>query len=352
MNRALITGITGQDGAYLARFLLNKGYEVFGTYRRLSTPNFWRLQQLDIFEKINLIPADLADSGSISEALKVSEPNEIYHLAAQSFVETSFETPVSTGDLTGLSVTRFLEAIRQNNSHSKFYFAATSEMFGNTCSQNGGKALNENDPLCPMSPYAASKVYAYWLTKIYREAYGLFAANGILFNHESPLRGLEFVTRKISNQVAKIALGLSKELRLGNVYALRDWGYAPEYVEAMWLILQQSQADDFVIASGRANSVLKFVEKAFDIVKLDWQDYLKVDKRFKRPLDVPCLLGESKKAEKTFSWKAKVDFDKLVEIMVKEEIRRWEKWLSGERFAWDAPSYPNESKIINRSLRM
>jgi len=352
VKKALITGVTGQDGAYLTKSLLDKGYEVYGIYRRLSTPNFWRLEHLGIFDKVNLIPADLSDAGSIVEALKISEPDEVYHLAAQSYVQASFETPVATGDITGLSVTRVLEAIRQNCNDVKFYFAATSEMFGKTGLLNGERPLNENDVLRPMSPYSAAKLYGYWITKIYREGYGMFAANGILFNHESPLRGLEFVTRKVANEVAKVSLGLCKELKLGNLDAKRDWGYAPEYVEAMWLMLQQDEADDCVIATGEAHSVRELVEKAFDVVKLVWQDYIKVDKRFLRLLDVPSLVGDYSKAEKKLNWRPRVKFDKLVEILVEEEVDRWERWLNGERFPWDAPNYPSEAKILTRALRM
>lgn len=352
MKKALITGVTGQDGAYLAQFLLDKGYEIYGTYRRLSTPNFWRLEYLGIFDKVNLIPADLSDTSSIVEALKIAEPDEIYHLAAQSFVEASFETPVATGDVTGLSVTRILEAVRQNCQDVRFYFASTSEMFGKTGLLGGEKALNENDLFYPMSPYSAAKLYAYWITRIYREGYGIFAVNGILFNHESPLRGLEFVTRKIANEVAKISLGLSKELRLGNLDAKRDWGYTPEYVEAMWLMLQNNEAEDYVIATGEAHSVKEFVKQSFNVVKLDWKDYVKVDKRFQRPLDVPCLRGDYSKAEKELGWRPKMKFNKLAETLVREEVDRWERWLNGERFPWDAPNYPSEAKILTRALRM
>ena len=352
LKKALISGITGQDGAYLAKFLLDKGYEVYGTYRRLSTPNFWRLEYLGVFDRVNLISADLCDAGSIVEAFKISEPEEVYHLAAQSFVEASFETPVVTGDVTGLSVTRILEAIRQNCPNTKFYFAATSEMFGKTGLLNGGEPLNENDVFRPMSPYAAAKVYAFWITRIYREGYKLFAVNGLLFNHESPLRGLEFVTRKIANEVAKIFLNLSKELRVGNLDAKRDWGYAPEYVEAMWLMLQKEEPTDYVVATGEAHSVRELVEKSFDAVNLDWRKYVKIDKRFLRPLDVPCLLGDYTKAEREIAWKPRIKFNKLVEVLVKEEVDRWERWLSGERFPWDAPSYPSEAKILTRALRM
>jgi GDPmannose 4,6-dehydratase len=351
-KKALITGITGQDGAYLAKFLLEKGYEVYGTYRRLSSPNFWRLEYLGIFEKVNLIPLELSDSSSIIEALKISEPEEVYHLAAQSFVEASFETPIATGDVNGIGTTRFLEAIRIVCPDAKFYNAATSEMFGKTGFLNGGKPLNENDVFRPMSPYAAAKLYSYWITRIYREGYKIFAVNGILFNHESPLRGLEFVTRKIANEVAKIKLGLSNELRLGNLDAKRDWGYAPEYVEAMWLMLQQDEPDDYVIATGEAHSVREFVEKAFDVVGLNWEDYVKVDKRFMRPLDVPSLVGDYSKARERLGWEPRTRFHQLVELMVREEVNRWSRWLKGERFPWDAPNYPSEKRILTKALRM
>jgi len=351
MKKALITGITGQDGAYLANLLLERGYEVYGTYRRLSTPNFWRLEYLDVFDKVNLVPADLSDAGSLVEALKISKPDEVYHLAAQSFVEASFETPVATGDITGLAVTRILEAIRQNCNDVKFYFATTSEMFGKTGLINN-RPLREEDLFYPMSPYAAAKLYGYWVTRTYREGYGMFTINGILFNHESPLRGLEFVTRKIANEVAKISLGLSKKLRIGNLDAKRDWGYAPEYIESMWLMLQQKEPDDYVIATGEAHSVKEFVQRTFDVVGLDWQKYVKVDKRFLRPLDVPSLTGDYSKAKKKLGWRPRTKFDELVKIMVKEEVSRWERWLNGERFPWDAPNYPSENRILTRALRM
>jgi GDPmannose 4,6-dehydratase len=350
-KKALITGITGQDGAYLAKFLLSKDYEVYGTYRRLSTPNFWRLEYLGIFDKVNLIPADLGDTCSIIETLRISKPDEIYHLAAQSFVEASFETPVATADITGLAVTRILEAIRQNCSDAKFYFAATSEMFGKT-GLLINRTLREDDFFYPMSPYAAAKLYGYRIARIYREGYKIFAVNGILFNHESPLRGLEFVTRKIANEVAKISLGLGKEIRHGNLDAERDWGYAPEYVKSMWLMLQQEEADDYIIATGQAHSVKEFMHRAFDVVGLDWQEHCKVDKRFFRPLDVPTLSGDYSKAKKKLGWKPKTEFKELVDIMVKEEVSRWKRWLSGERFPWDAPNYPSENRILTRALRM
>jgi len=350
MKHVLITGVTGQDGVYLAKFLLTKGYEVYGTYRRLSTPNFWRLEYLNIFDKINLIPADLSDTGSLIETIKISEPDEIYHLAAQSFVEASFETPIATSDITGLSVTRILETIRQLCPDVKFYFASTSETFGKSGGSN--KPMNENDIFHPVSPYAAAKLYGYWITKIYRDGYKIFAVNGILFNHESPLRGLEFVTRKVANEVAKITHGLSKEIRLGNLEAKRDWGYAPEYVESMVLMLQQKEPDDYVVATGEAHSVKELVQKAFDTAGLDWQKYVKVDKRFMRPLDVPSLCGDYSKAKRKLGWNPKTKFNELVELMVKEEVNRWQRWINGERFPWDAPNYPSENRILTRALRM
>ena len=347
MKKALITGVTGQDGAYLAKFLLDRGYEVYGTYRRVSTPNFWRLQYLGVFNKINLIPAELIDAGSMVEAIKTSDPDEIYHLAAQSFVGASFEQPIGTGDISGLGVSRVLEATRQANPDIKFYQASTSELYG----KGNTSAQDENTPFSPASPYAAAKLYGYWMTRIYREGYGMFACNGILFNHESPLRGLEFVTRKISNGAAKIALGMQKELKLGNMNSKRDWGYAPEYVELMWLMMQQKEPDDYVIATNETHSVKEFVEQAFDIVGLDWQEHVKVDKRFLRPIDVEFLHGDYSKAKKKLNWEPKVKFEELVKIMVKEDLKRWEKCLNGEHFPWDASNYPGETKIMTRSLK-
>ncbi|GAH26512.1 unnamed protein product, partial [marine sediment metagenome] len=260
MKKALITGITGQDGAYLAKLLLEKGYEVSGTYRRISTPNFWRLLYFDIYNDVKLISADLIDSSSLIDAIKISEPDEVYHLAAQSFVSASFEQPVGTVLMTGLGVIRMLEAIRQANPGIKFYQASTSELYGNADT----KPISEGTPFKPTSPYAAAKLYGYWITKIYREGYDMFACNGVLFNHESELRGLEFVTRKITNQAAKIALGLEKELLLGNLEAKRDWGHAQDFVESMFLMLQQKEPNDYVIATNEAHSVREFVEKTFD----------------------------------------------------------------------------------------
>lgn len=347
MKRALITGITGQDGAYLAQFLLKKGYEVFGTYRRVSTPNFWRLQALDIYNKVQFVPADLLDTGSLYEAIKLSQPNEIYHLAAQSFVGASFEQPISSGNVNGLGVVRILEAVRHMDPSIRVYQASTSELYGNVPSPQ-----SETTPFNPVSPYAAGKLYGYWSAKMYREGYNLFACNGILFNHESPLRGLEFVTRKITNTVAKIELGLEKELALGNLESKRDWGYAPDYVESMWMMLQQNKADDYVIATGETHSVQEFVERAFEVIGKDWKDYVKVDKRFTRPLDVHELRGNTEKSQKTLGWKPSVTFDKLVKIMVEADLERWQAWKAGKSFPWDAMHYPNESQILSRSLKL
>jgi GDPmannose 4,6-dehydratase len=343
-KRALITGVTGQDGSYLAKFLLEKGYNVFGTYRRLSTPNFWRLQYLNIFDDIDLVPIDLVDSSSIIEAIEMSKPDEIYHLAAQSFVGASFGQPLGAGEITGLGVTRVLEAIRLINSKIKFYNASTSELFGN----NSREIQSTETPFEPASPYAAAKLYGHWITRIYREAYKIFACNGILFNHESPLRGLEFVTRKISNLVAQISLGLADELGLGNMEAKRDWGYAPEFVESMWLILQHDKPDDYVIATGESHSVREFAELAFKIAGLDYKKYVKTNERFSRPLDVGILRGDYSKAQKILGWEPRTRFTGLVEIMVKEDTERWQNWLDGKRFPWDAASYPSENRILSR----
>jgi GDPmannose 4,6-dehydratase len=347
---ALISGITGQDGAYLAKLLLDRNYEVYGIFRRVSSPNFWRLQALGIESKVNLIPADITDFSSILEAIKFTSPDEVYHLAAQSFVGASFESPIATAQITGVSTLNLLEAIRQVDPTIKFYFAATSELYGNT--KYDGK-INEETPFNPASPYAVAKLYGYWITKVYRESYKIFAVNGILFNHESELRGLEFVTRKISNGVARIYLGLSNELRLGNLEARRDWGYAPEYVEAMWMMMQQDKPEDFVIATGESHSVREFVEEAFSYVGLDWTKYVKIDKRFFRPLDVNELIGDYSKAKQKLGWEPKTTFRELVRKMVGADIERWRKWLKGERIPFDAPYYDENSlNIITRGLRV
>jgi len=348
MKHALVTGITGQDGAYLAKFLLEKGYRVFGTYRRLSTPNFWRLQYLGIFDKVELLPVDLLDSFSITEAIKISQPHEIYNLAAMSFVGASFEQPLASAEITGLGVVKFLEAIRNIAPDVKFYQASTSEMYGdNLFTEQSEDTLFE-----PSSPYAAAKLYAHSMVKIYRKGYGIFACNGILFNHESPLRGLEFVTRKITNAVAKIKLGLEEYIELGNIDAKRDWGYAPEYVEAMWLMLQQDEPEDFVIATNETHTIREFLEVAFSHVGLDWEKYIRIDERFMRPVDVRYLKGNYEKALEKLGWDPATKFNGLAEIMLKSDLERWEKWINGEHFPWDAWNYPNEKRILSRKLKL
>jgi len=346
-KNALITGITGQDGVYLADLLLKKNYTVFGTFRRLSTPNFWRLHYLGIDEKINLIPADLIDTSSLYESLKISQPDEVYHLAAQSYVGSSFDQPLTSGEFSGLAVTRMIESIRQYNPSIKFYQASSSEIFGKVSK----KSQNENNSFIPQSPYAAAKLYGYWITKMYRDGYDMFASNGILFNHESPIRGLEFVTRKITNGAARIKLGLQKELRLGNLDSFRDWGYAPEYVEGMWKILQHKKPDDFVLATGESHSVREFVDEAFSLLDLDWKKYVKSDKKHYRILEVKTLNGDSTKAKRILKWKAKTKFKELVKKMVTEDLNRWEGWQKGERFPWDATNYIGEDKIIFRTKK-
>ncbi|WP_027718312.1 GDP-mannose 4,6-dehydratase [Desulfovirgula thermocuniculi] len=321
MNRkALITGITGQDGAYLAQFLLSKGYKVFGSFRRASTLNLERLDYLGIREEVELIPLDLLDLGNIIRVLEKVQPDEVYNLAAQSFVAVSFDQPVATGEVTGLGAARMLEAIRIVNPKIKFYQASSSEMFGKVQSV----PQNEKTPFYPRSPYAAAKLYAHWMTVNYREAYGIFACSGILFNHESPLRGLEFVTRKITYTVARIKHGLANELRLGNLKARRDWGYAPEYVEAMWLMLQQPEPDDYVIATGETHSVQEFAQEAFACVGLDWRDYVVEDPAFYRPADVELLVGDANKAREKLGWRPRTTFKELVRLMVEADLKRVE----------------------------
>jgi len=334
MKTALITGITGQDGAYLAKFLLEKGYKVYGTYRRLSTPNFWRLQHLNIIDKVKLVSFDLIDQSSITKMLNEAKPDEVYNLAAQSFVGASFEQPIATGEITGIGVTKMIDAIKSVSSKTKFYQASSSEMFG-LVQETPQK---ETTPFYPRSPYAAAKLYGHWITVNYREAYNLFACSGILFNHESPLRGLEFVTRKITNSVARIKLGLQKDLFLGNLDSKRDWGFALDYVEAMWLMLQQDKPDDYVISTGETHSVREFCDIAFKKVGLNYEDHVKIDKRFLRPTEVEILLGDCSKAKAKLNWKPKVTFNALVKMMIKEDLSRWERYLKGERFAWDAPN--------------
>ena len=315
-KKAFITGITGQDGSYLAELLLKKNYQVFGLTRRTSTSNHDRIK--NIVNDITLISGDLLDQHSISHAIKEAQPDEVYNLAAQSFVPTSWAQPVLTGEFTALGVTRVLEAIRIAKPDAKFYQASSSEMFGKVQQT----PQNEETPFYPRSPYGVAKVYGHWITVNYRESFDMFAVSGILFNHESERRGLEFVTRKITNAVARIKLGKQKELLLGNMDAKRDWGYAPDYVEAMWLMLQQDKPDDYVIATGETWSVKQFVEMAFESVGLKWQDYVKKDKRFMRPAEVDLLVGDPSKAKEKLNWQPKTSFKQMVELMVQADIKK------------------------------
>jgi GDPmannose 4,6-dehydratase len=352
-KRALITGITGQDGAYLARMLLKKGYKVYGTFRRTSTPNFWRLYHLGIYKNVTLIPFDLSDMSSMMESIKISRPAEIYNLGAQSYVGAAFGQPIMTSNVDGISVTMFLEAIRNIDTSIKFYQASTSEMFGERGEKDHkstGNILNEESYFEPASPYGAAKLYAYWMNKIYRKGYNLFACQGILFNHESPLRGLEFVTRKITNSAARIKLGLDKELHLGNIESVRDWGYAEEYVEAMWLMMQRDKPDDYVIATGEAHSVKEFAEKAFDAVGLNWEDHVKTQKKLNREVDVNYLCGDSSKAKHELGWKPKTTFAGLVKMMVDSDLERWKLLMDGKTFPWDAPNYEGDLNIKTRAI--
>jgi GDPmannose 4,6-dehydratase len=318
MKTALITGITGQDGAYLAESLLNKGYRVVGAERRASTRNRQRLDELGITERIDFADFDLADQGNMLRVLGRYEPDEVYNLAAQSFVALSFEQPVMTGDVTGIGVTRLLEAIRTVNPEIRFYQASTSEMFGKA----QAVPQDETTPFYPRSPYGVAKVYAHWATVNYRESYDLYACSGILFNHESPLRGVEFVTRKITLGVARIKHGLQHELRLGNLDARRDWGYAREYVEGMYLMLQQDEPDDYVLATGETHTVEEFVEAAFTAADLDWRDHVVIDPAFVRPAEVDLLLGNPKKAKEKLGWEPRITFADLVALMVEADLER------------------------------
>ena len=322
-KRALITGITGQDGAYLARFLLDKGYEVHGMVRRSSTERFDRI--LEIRESLHLHQADLLDQLSIVRLIDDARPAEVYNLAAQSFVPTSFAQPLLTGEFTALGVTRMLEAIRHVDCGIRFYQASSSEMFGSVREE----PQNEQTPFWPRSPYGVAKTYGHWITVNYRESYGIFAVSGILFNHESPLRGKEFVTRKISDAVARIKLGLQNKLKLGNLDAQRDWGFAGDYVRAMWLMLQADQADDFVIATGQKHSVREFAELAFSHVGLDWQEFVEVDQALLRPADVNTLRGDAGHAQKVLGWQPEVSFQELVSMMVDADLRRIEQEIAG-----------------------
>jgi GDPmannose 4,6-dehydratase len=317
IKTALITGITGQDGSYLAEFLLKKDYVVYGIVRRSSSSNFERIGHVQ--GAIRLIQGDLLDQNSLIEAVEESNPDEVYNLGAQSFVPTSWNQPVLTGEFTALGVTRLLEAIRLVNRGIRFYQASSSEMFGKVTEI----PQNEKKSFYPRSPYGIAKLYAHWIAVNYRESYDMFCCSGILFNHESPRRGLEFVTRKVSDSVARIKMGLSKELRLGNLNAQRDWGYAGDYVEAIWLMLQQGEPEDYVISTDETHSVKEFVRVAFSHVGLDWEKYVIVDPKFVRPAEVDLLVGDSSKAREKLKWQPKIKFEDLIKMMVDSDIERY-----------------------------
>jgi len=314
MTKALVTGVTGQDGSYLAEFLLEKGYQVVGMVRRTSTTNFDRIKHIQ--DKLILTQGDLLDQVSLMDIMREYQPDEIYNLAAQSFVPTSWKQPVLTGEFTALGVTRMLEAMRMVAPEARFYQASSSEMFGKV----RRVPQNEDTPFYPRSPYGVAKVYGHWITVNYRESYDLFACSGILFNHESPRRGLEFVTRKVTHGVARIKLGLAQELAMGNLEAQRDWGFAGDYVRAMWLMLQQEQPGDYVVATGKTHSVRQLLEVAFGLVDLDYQEHVRVDHQFIRPADVDRLVGDASKAREKLGWKPEVGFEKLVEMMVDADL--------------------------------
>jgi GDPmannose 4,6-dehydratase len=316
VKRALITGITGQDGSYLAELLLEKGYRVFGLVRRSSTMNFERIAHIQ--DRLELLSGDLTDQGSLLDAIESSEPDEVYNLAAQSFVQTSWSQPVLTGDVTALGATRMLEAIRVLDRSIRFYQASSSEMFGKV----QAVPQREDTPFYPRSPYGVAKVYGHWATINYRESYDLFAVSGILFNHESPRRGLEFVTRKVTDAAARIKLGMQGELRLGTLDAQRDWGFAGDYVRAMWLMLQQDTPEDFVVATGKTHSVRELVETAFSHLDLDWQEYVVQDPKFMRPAEVDLLVGDASRAREALDWVPEVDFRALVKMMVDADLAR------------------------------
>jgi len=319
-KRALVTGVTGMDGSHLAEFLLDKGYEVYGMERRSSSKHYENIE--NIKDKIEIIPGDLCDQNSLARAIKLSDPEEIYNLASQSFVAESWNTPEYTSNVTGLGVLRILEAIREYEKPIKFYQASSSEMFGRMVEN----PANENTPFYPRSPYGVSKLYGHWITKNYRESYGMFNCSGILFNHESERRGIEFVTRKISDGVAKIYLGLQDKITLGNLDARRDWGYAPDFVKVMWLMLQQDEPDDYVIATGEARSIREFLDCAFKCVgTADWEKYIEQDARFMRPAEVDVLCGDSSKAYEKLGWKPEVSFEEMVAKMVNNDIKKFSK---------------------------
>ncbi len=342
-KRALITGITGQDGSYLAELLLSKGYEVHGIVRRASMFNTGRIEHIYVDPHIPDAKffthyGDLSDSGQLTNLIYNIQPEEIYHLAAQSHVRVSFDMPEFTGDVTGLGTTRLLESVRRSGIKTRFYQASSSEMFG-----DAPHPQNEETPFRPRSPYAAAKVYAFWMVRNYREGYNMFACNGILFNHESPRRGETFVTRKITRAVARIKYGLEDKVYLGNLEAKRDWGYAPEYVEVMWLMLQQERPEDFVIATGETHSVKEFLEEAFAYADLDWQEHVEIDPQYFRPTEVELLQGDAGKAKEKLGWEPKVTFKELVRIMVDADMRELEEMKNSKDVI---------QKIMNNKVRL
>lgn len=316
MKRALITGITGQDGSYLAELLLDKGYAVYGLRRRTSTPNYENVHQIK--DRIHWISGDLTDLSSLIEAVRISDPDEVYNLAAQSYVAASWPQPLATGQMTAISVTNMLEAVRIVKPDARFYQASSSEMFGKVVET----PQKETTPFYPRSPYGVAKVYGHWITVNYRESFGMFACSGILFNHESPRRGPEFVTRKVTDAVARIKLGMQHELRMGNLDALRDWGFAGDYVKAMWLMLQQEEPDDYVISTGETHSVRELLNTAFSYAGLDYRDYVVIDPEFVRPAEVDLLLGDCSKAKERLGWELDVSFEQLIRMMVDEDVKR------------------------------
>ncbi|SDI59360.1 GDP-mannose 4,6-dehydratase [Pseudomonas panipatensis] len=318
IKNALITGVTGQDGAYLAKLLLEKGYRVSGLVARRSSDTRWRLRELGIESELTYLDGDLADASSIQRAVIKAKPDEVYNLGAQSFVGSSWDQPITTGIVDGLGVTHLLEAIRQFSPHTRFYQASTSEMFGLIQAER----QDENTPFYPRSPYGVAKLYGHWITVNYRESFGLHASSGILFNHESPLRGIEFVTRKVTDAVARIKLGKQRELRLGNIDAKRDWGFAGDYVEAMWLMLQQQKPDDYVVATGVTTTVREMCRIAFEHVELNYQDHVIIDPAFFRPAEVDVLLGNPGKAERVLGWSPKTSLESLIHMMLDADLRR------------------------------
>ncbi len=320
MKKALLTGITGQDGAYLAKLLLSKDYKVYGLVRRIVNRNFSNLEYLGVDKEVEYVDGDLTDEASLIKVIKTISPDEVYNLGAQSFVGTSWDQPLVTAEVNAIGTLKLLNAIKNNWPTAKYYQASTSEMFGN--SQTSGNQ-DENTPFHPRSPYAIAKLFAYWSTVNYKESFGMFCANGILFNHESPIRGLEFVSRKITDGVARIKLGLAQDIKLGNLESQRDWGFAGDYVEAMWLMLQAKEADDFVVATGQTHSIKDFLDLSFRHVGIkDWEQYVKIDPRFKRPAELHALRGDCSKVKKVLGWRPKINFEELVAMMMEADLQR------------------------------